>query len=648
MNKLFILLLLLITNYTFSQTRVTDSLVKAFNKCKVDTERIDNLIATAKAYNEINPKRSIDYGKAALKIAQNINSDQREVFAYKAIGDGYDLTGNVSEAISNYQEGYSIACKINDLQSMANLKLDLGGHYTDIGNEALSLEYFESAELTFTQLNDYKGLCRTDIYLVDALIHGKGDYKKTLYYLERARRISINHGNYLLEFIYSNFAGYFNKIKNYSSSIDYANKAILYAEKRNNLYVLAEQYLLMAQIYVIQNNLPNAKLNVKKGTEIASQSNISENILQSYLIQSQVLTIERKFEDAVKYKTLYIQKKDSVQTDISKRIVKTYSDDKAKEILKEEEIKRDAEIKKSYLTSAIIFLVLLLVMCIYGFSLYSRNKLVKLNTELAIAYNEIQKKQDSIIIQNEALTSQNLFIKVQSEKIEELNKLKDQFLAIISHDLRSPLNSLKGLLNLLNVGKITQENFQSFLPQISNALNTSLSLLDNILQWATSQSKGEKINFTTFDIGKLALNQINLFAGDASNKKINIINEVPSNTFVLADKNMIDLVLRNLVGNAIKFSYTDGKITLSAIELENQIEISITDNGKGISEINRVKIFQKKERFSTLGTKNELGTGLGLSLCIEFIEKNKGEIGVESKENEGARFWFKLPKGEKG
>jgi len=646
MNKLFFILLLLVANFTFSQTKVIDSLIKAYAVCDTDSSRVDNLIATAKAFNDINPRKSIDYGISALKLAQSINNYQKEVLAFKAIGDGNDLIGNVSEAISNYKEAYTIASNINDLQSMANLKLDLGDHYTDIGNEALSLEYFESAELIFTQINDYKGLCRADLYLVDALSRGVFDSTRTFYYLERARRISIGHNNYVSDYIYANLATYFYKKKDYKAAIDNATKSIQYAEKQNNLNVLAEQYLLLANIYVTLNDIPNAVFNVKKGTEMANQSNISDNILQSYFIQSQVLTKEKKFEDAIKFKTLYIIKKDSVQTNISKRIVRTYSEDKAKEVLKEQEIKRDAELKKSYLTSTIIFLVLILVLCIYGFSLYARNKLLKINLKLESAYNEINSKQAAILVQNETLTSQNEQIKIQANKIEELNKIKDRFLAIISHDLRSPLNSLKGLLSLLVAGKIPQENFQSLLPHLKNSLNTSLSLLDNILQWATSQSSGETFNFTTFDISKLALNQIFLFESESTSKGVKIINEIPLNTFVYADKNMIDLVVRNFVGNAIKFSHPKGEIVLSAKKIDDQIEVSVSDSGTGISQNDTAKLFQNKERFTTLGTNKEIGSGLGLSLCREFIEKNKGEIGVESKLNEGARFWFRLAKGE--
>jgi len=646
MNKLFFILLLLVANFTFSQTKVIDSLIKAYAVCDTDSSRVDNLIATAKAFNDINPRKSIDYGISALKLAQSINNYQKEVLAFKAIGDGNDLIGNVSEAISNYKEAYTIASNINDLQSMANLKLDLGNHYTDIGNEALSLEYFESAELIFTQINDYKGLCRADLYLVDALSRGVFDSTRTFYYLERARRISIGHNNYVSDYIYANLATYFYKKKDYKAAIDNATKSIQYAEKQNNLNVLAEQYLLLANIYVTLNDIPNAVFNVKKGTEMANQSNISDNILQSYFIQSQVLTKEKKFEDAIKFKTLYIIKKDSVQTNISKRIVRTYSEDKAKEVLKEQEIKRDAELKKSYLTSTIIFLVLILVLCIYGFSLYARNKLLKINLKLESAYNEINSKQAAILVQNETLTSQNEQIKIQANKIEELNKIKDRFLAIISHDLRSPLNSLKGLLSLLVAGKIPQENFQSLLPHLKNSLNTSLSLLDNILQWATSQSSGETFNFTTFDISKLALNQIFLFESESTSKGVKIINEIPLNTFVYADKNMIDLVVRNFVGNAIKFSHPKGEIVLSAKKIDDQIEVSVSDSGTGISQNDTAKLFQNKERFTTLGTNKEIGSGLGLSLCREFIEKNKGEIGVESKLNEGARFWFRLAKGE--
>ena len=155
--------------------------------------------------------------------------------------------------------------------------------------------------------------------------------------------------------------------------------------------------------------------------------------------------------------------------------------------------------------------------------------------------------------------------------------------------------------------------------------------------------KGITISGSNFDIHELIQNQIELFEKQANDKQIVITNEAPSNTFAFADKSMIDLVLRNLVANAIKFCYQEGIIAITAKRIPNYIEISVCDEGVGIEAENIDKIFKSKERFTTLGTNKEIGTGLGLLLCKEYIERNNGQIGVESKSGKGSKFWFTLP-----
>ena len=199
-------------------------------------------------------------------------------------------------------------------------------------------------------------------------------------------------------------------------------------------------------------------------------------------------------------------------------------------------------------------------------------------------------------------------------------------------------------MNLLAAGTITIEKFKTIVPNLLNSVSTTSELVDNLLHWSKSQLTGATIYSSNFDINELAQTQLSLFERQTLDKKLELTNEIPSKTFVYADKNMIDLVLRNLVGNSIKFCNANGKITITHKQFEDYIEVSVADNGIGIAPENIDKVFQSKERYTTIGTNKEMGTGLGLLLCKDFVEKNNGTIGVESKVNKGSRFWFTLPK----
>lgn len=232
--------------------------------------------------------------------------------------------------------------------------------------------------------------------------------------------------------------------------------------------------------------------------------------------------------------------------------------------------------------------------------------------------------------------------KQSEENLQALNQLKDRLFSIISHDLRSPLNTLLSIVTMTSEGQITEEELKSFLPEISKNLGYTTGLVNNLLQWSKSQLKGESMNPVNININKKVETVLQLMQKTASDKKITITNTVAPDLFVYADRDMIQAVFRNLIGNAIKFSNLGGRIDITAEPGTTHTTICIADNGIGIDKVGLDKLFGL-ETFTTRGTINEQGTGLGLLLCKDFIEKNNGKIWVESTVGEGSRFYFTLP-----
>jgi PAS domain S-box-containing protein len=236
---------------------------------------------------------------------------------------------------------------------------------------------------------------------------------------------------------------------------------------------------------------------------------------------------------------------------------------------------------------------------------------------------------------------------VQSEhQLREANATKDKFFSIIAHDLRSPFNSLIGFSELLyqDYDQFEESEIKEFINQIYISSTNSLKLLDNLLQWAKSQTGGIIAMPEHLDIANLALETIGLLKSAANNKKIKIRSDLQPGCIAFADGYMVRTILRNLVSNAIKFTYPGGEIGIKTTISENNIRIDISDNGMGIRTIDQELIFKVDQKFKTLGTANEQGTGLGLILCKEFVDKNAGEIGLESMEGKGSTFFFTLPK----
>lgn len=229
----------------------------------------------------------------------------------------------------------------------------------------------------------------------------------------------------------------------------------------------------------------------------------------------------------------------------------------------------------------------------------------------------------------------------QAQKLDELNKVKDKVFSILSHDLRSPLANLSSLISMAREGDISDEEFKSFLPTIAENINYTSGLIDNLLHWSQLHIKGERIAKTTFDLYEIINSMLTYFTKSAKVKNIEIVNLISKSTTVNADKNMIHLVLRNLLSNAIKFSEPGGKVTIEAQDLYPETVVCVSDTGKGMEKETLKKLFGY-ESFTTKGTANEQGTGLGLLLCKEFVEKNGGRIWVESEPGKGSRFCFSI------
>lgn len=236
-------------------------------------------------------------------------------------------------------------------------------------------------------------------------------------------------------------------------------------------------------------------------------------------------------------------------------------------------------------------------------------------------------------------------IKDNELRLIELNASKDKFFSIIAHDLKSPFNSIIGFSELL-LEKANENNFSKvdeIAAIIHNSSCMAMDLLANLLTWSQMETGKMTFNPEQFDISGILNDTIALMQPTADQKSIQISNSISPGTNIFADKKMINTVLRNLISNAVKFTETGGKIEISATTSPKEVIFSVKDNGVGIPEDRIEKLFTINENISTPGTRQEKGTGLGLMLCKEFIDKNNGKIWAESIEGVGSSFSFSLP-----
>jgi two-component system, sensor histidine kinase and response regulator len=306
--------------------------------------------------------------------------------------------------------------------------------------------------------------------------------------------------------------------------------------------------------------------------------------------------------------------------------------------------------------SMISYFILSVVLKDYHYQLKSLNLFAYLfNQALAIGYifyglylikRENAGYQDSIMKQRAEMTEQAIVMREQAVELAEANTLNNKLFSVISHDLKTPMYALRNFFHNAHELKLPAREIRNMLPDVIHDLNYTTGLMDNLLHWAKSQMQSHGPRPQELDMNSLVEEVVQLLRIQADAKKIMIERKIFFPVYAYADKDMVNLVVRNLLSNAIKFTPPGGLITIGTGEHDSFSEVYIKDSGRGISREEMRKI-NENNFYSTRGTASEAGTGLGLMLCKEFLERNHGRMMIESEPGNGSTFSFTLPHANK-
>jgi signal transduction histidine kinase len=280
------------------------------------------------------------------------------------------------------------------------------------------------------------------------------------------------------------------------------------------------------------------------------------------------------------------------------------------------------------------------------FNLQENSRMIQTqNDNLNEANRLMKERQHTIEAQSERLQEQANELKIKNHELNCLNDSKNLFFSIIAHDLKNPFSIIMGYAELLRkrYKTLSDEKRSKYIELIESTSAKTNNLLENLLNWARSQTDKIKLNFETIILNDIVQEVLDLYSENIRNKEIEIDYSPDLLYEVYADKDTISIVVRNIISNAVKFSYNGGKILITINESNGQVDCMVKDYGKGIAQDNLDKLFDINNHLSSIGTLGEIGTGLGLILCKIFTEQNKGEIHVESKPDEGTSFSFSLP-----
>jgi two-component system, sensor histidine kinase and response regulator len=408
---------------------------------------------------------------------------------------------------------------------------------------------------------------------------------------------------------------------NYNEAFKNFETCLSRAIEQNNNFLKTTVLSRLGSVQLKLNNPDKALLYLNQNIPIAKEYGYKSELQDTYQLLSQTYAVKKDFAKAYEYQGLSHILSDSLNEQIrgeqmALTQMKYDTDIKNTQI---ELLTKNSKIQRVWIYVGIFGLFVLLIL-------------------VAVLIRNNRRGRNI----NRLLSEQNNLINDQKQQLISLNSTKDKLFSIIGHDMRSPVASLRGLMDLVANAAVTQEEFVQLSKKLRTNLDNVHSDLENLLSWAQTQQKGLKASFECLSLNDAVQDKTNLLGELSNHKNIKITNAVKEDVLVYADKNQLGLIIRNLIGNAIKFNHPNGSIKIDCDRLEDKVKVSVTDTGTGMSKEELDKLFNAGSHFSKPGTQNEKGIGLGLLLVKEFVELNHGTIEVTSIPEEGTTFTFYL------
>ncbi len=653
----------------------------------------------ASEYRFSRPSIALNYTRKALSIAEDLNYEHVTGKALTEIAYLKWRLSEFDEALSILLDAGDIFLKYNDISGYARVLNTRGAIYSEKGYSVKALEDFFSA---LSYLEEIDSIVRTGAILnnIAMIYQWQDDYELAEKYHLQSLAVREEYDDESgIAFSLNNLGVIRQKEGDFDEALDFFQQSLeirqalndnrgIAAVKRNmgsmyfeqQKYEKALRYYKIARdryvdaedlsgtvqadhhlgrVYLATGDLYRAQHRLEQSLQLSQRIGLSAFIIENYNAIGELKAAKGLYFDAYRFNKKYIELRDSLLDAETKRKMLEMQvmhewelkENELKLLRKEKQI-GDLNIARQTLIRnfllVIILLTLITIFVIYNrFLAYKRtNALLNRQKNDINAYNiRLKGLNSSILSQKEKVDELNEKLLRSEKSLRELNKTKDKFFSIISHDLRSPFASIVSFSRIMkrDIDSLSKEELQELAVELDKSVVKINSLLDNLLQWSRSQTGKIRYEPKNFRINEVVEDNMSLFAANAAEKGIEMIDNVDDDLYVYGDANMIDTIFRNLISNAIKYTDRGGTVTLDSKVRQKMVEIFVSDTGVGIAGEDQKKLFRADALHTTYGTQDEKGSGLGLLLCKEFINKHGGNISLESKLGEGSVFSFTIP-----
>ena len=616
-------------NFTAS-TRYTDEAVALAEKLDVPALKV--LAYQSKAYlltSSGDHSTAIRFDNLSLENDIQLKDSVKIARDYNNIGNDYYELGEYDDSFFYFTQSHRVATAVKDTFRMLVAYHNVGRVFKELGQYERALDHLNLAKKMSEKQKDDEGIAYAFDEIGDVQLR-KNEYDSALLTLTRALDLTRKlHVNSLEPKVHSKLATIYLAKGDFKNARAHYDSAYTLNARTKDKFGVAEVELGRGIVYTKEGDFTQALSKIENSLAVAKELNARVLEIKCFNQLSILWEMKGDYKKSLEYYKQFKLLEDTLfSQEMQGKLLRdqlrfeTESRDSRIAYLSQQQRDQNNELKKQEFVRNILVVVMALSVILLITVYRSGRRRRQINMLLLQHQEEMEKR---------------------SEELERLNQVKDKFFSIISHDLRSPINALSGLLDLLDKGAVSETELPSHVRELKARFNHTRTLLNNLLDWTLLQMDKLSLQAAKIDIQKIVEENIQLL-GSVHHKDIQLVNEVPKNTIGFADSNTINLVIRNLMTNALKFTNDGGTVTIKSQEKGAQWVISVADNGVGMNTDVLKILFDKTAPYTTRGTANEKGTGLGLILCKEFVEKNGGKIWVESEEGKGSIFYFTLPK----
>lgn len=585
-----------------------DSLTAKLEEDLSTEERVEVLMGLADHYVYSAPNQSIELSQEALSLAQSVKNVPLIAMSLNRLGTAYWSKGDLKESVTYLNQSLELSITTNDTKMSARNMGYLGNVNSMAGNHVASIEYYQKALIQFRLVNNQNRIWAMlnnigKSYLGNNKLDSASKY---LYLADNAFKEEFDRMRPIHLFNLGELAF---KSRNLTLADSLIQQCLEKAESYGDDRAISRSYQTQAEILMLRNKHVEALALAKMAFTTAQKTAVKELIQICSKTLAAAYAKNGNHSKAYEYLKISGNYLDSLQSKLIKNqlsLFKQQQDDLELTMLKQQgELSESKAAARKNIIFGLVGVLLLSV---------------------GLMYILIRRRRE---------------LKEKGMQLSELNNFKTRMFAIVAHDLRSPVGQLSNMIDVITAQLASPEDLLKVMPTLKEEVSHILGLMDNIFQWAKSNMEGQSVSKDSVDLHKLVEEMIEKTHHLYAQKSVTILNQITPGARVNSDNHLLTIILRNLLVNAVKFSYENSKITVFSEHNESLVKLSVKDEGIGMTpeHVNRLFTY---DAMHAVGTKGEAGSGLGLILCKDFVRKLGGTIWVDSEPQKGTTFTFSI------